>query len=338
MFIRIRDKESDLKCLIQYKNNNISITEAASQMGCSVSYLYKLRERSIQNGTWPFKEDSKEANRSKLMRTRKKEEERINQEIAKLRYYFGECGYTLEEIGNITPYSIRYLKSLRQIAIKNGMWYPEETEKEIIEKAARRKEREEQEKAKKYEEFVQEVANEKKKISQRNDRIAKEYKKYKKSAQSEDELEMKGSENIPTEAREKFIELMTELQSLGIPIPSEDINIVLNGYDLHPNIASIDGIRVLIKDANIKYGIEGTEQRITELMDALKKTKFYSPLIKYKNHLRRLRLLPAINNMQQQGLEVLAIANKLGLSIAEVNEILNGDVNIDFSDPDDMDM
>lgn len=385
---RKRNHEQDLCKLKQHIANKKSWEETARVMQCSTAYLRTLKEESIQNGTW-FTDEELQSFRIKKEGKRKKERRdksnsNIEQEINQLRDYFFLYGNNLEEIANLTPYTVRYLKKLIKVAINRGMWFSEEEEKDILERTKRETETKAKAKAeaekKRKEELEQTLVEERirKKEEQarviekylrtredlgetktqmqeepkqgpkgtrkptdpkiQRDPLFEEYEQRRKVAKREDKLEMNGRENVSTEGRIRFVDILAKLQSLDMQISNDDIEIILNGYDMHPEIANTKGIRVLINDANQKDGIYGTEKRVNELIGALKRTRFHQPLLKYRSYLRKLSLLPKINEMRQEGLEISTIAKGLGLSLKEINDILNSDEKKEFSAPDDMDM
>lgn len=419
MYNKRRNHEQDLQELKERFANRESSIKIAKALRCSTAYIQILKEKSIENGTWFTDEELQKLGR-KTEGKRKKKRDRhnsiIEQEICELKHYFGIYGNNLEEIANVTPYTVRYLKELMKIARNRGLWFSEDEEKDILERteierqyrAEAEKHRQEkleqildeerirrkEERARVIEKYLRttdtleerkaeeakenkqvqkseennaieqenneteqekETINQSKKTNQSGKKVQKgtrkptgpkiqrdplfeEYEKRRKAAKREDKLEMNGRENVSTEGRIRFVDILAKLQGLDMQISNDDIEIILNGYDMHPEIANTKGIRVLINDANQKGGIYGAEKRVNELIGALKRTRFHPSLLKYRSYLRKLNLLPKINEMKKEGLGISTIATRLGLSLMEIKDILNSDEKKEFSDSDDMDM
>ena len=157
------------------------------------------------------------------------------------------------------------------------------------------------------------------------------YKTYKKIAQKEDRLELDGVDNVTTEGRRKFIEILIDLHNLEADISDKDIELVMNTFDMYPEIANEDNIKFLILEANKKGGLKSATIMIDELSNTLRYTKFYKPLIEYKGWVKKVALLPKIQEMKKQGINNTQIGERLGISSAEVSIILNNDKKPDFS-------
>ena len=66
---------------------------------------------------------------------------------------------------------------------------------------------------------------------------------------------------------------------------------------------------------------------ITELVSTLRDTKFYKPLVEYKRWIKKFNLLPQIQSMKDEGMNNSQIAERIGMSSAEVSILLNSDKN-----------
>ena len=160
------------------------------------------------------------------------------------------------------------------------------------------------------------------------------YKRYKKVAKAEDNLELDGEENVSTEGREKFIETLTALHSLEADISDKDIELVINAFDMHPEIADKASIKFLISDANKKGGLKSVGRIVNELSSTLRDTKFHKPLIEYGRWIKKIVLRPKIQEMKVQGMNNTQIGESLGISSAEVSIIFYNDKEPDFFDFD----
>ena len=284
----------------------------------------------------------RKAKQKKEEQNRKEEEnqQRIRNEMLTFREYI-EKGYTYNEIVPKMGYSLSYLQFLRKIAIDNNMWFTNKEikefrrsreKKELFEKQEAQK-KEEQRKAREQREkerLDREEEKQRKALNKERKRIIKHYETYRRLAKKEDRLELDGEENVSTEGRRKFMEILNKLHNLEVDIPDKDVEIVLNTLYLYPQFASKDTLKFLISDANKKMGIKFAERRIVELTNILKNTKFYEPLIEYRRWIRKQALLPEIKAMKEQGLSNTDIGEKLDITSAEVSAIFYGDRRHDF--------
>ena len=354
----IRHQEIAQK-LKEYIKSGKSYKQAAEAMGLSVSYISKIKKESIQNNTWLTEDELKAIEKRKKQRQKRKmqrkakqkkeeqnrkEEEnqqRIRDEMLTFREYI-EKGYTYNEIVPKMGYSLSYLQFLRKIAIDNNMWFTNEEIKEFRRSREKKKLFEKQEAQKKEEQRKAREQREKERLDRKEEEQRKalnkerkrrrkyyeeNYKTYRKLAKKEDRLELNGEENVPTEGRRKFIEILNKLHNLEVDIPDKDVEIVLY---LYPQFASKDTLKFLISDANKKRGIKFAERRIVELTNTLKDTKFYEPLIEYRRWIRKQALLPEIKAMKEKGLSNTDIGEKLDITSAEVSAIFYGDRRQDF--------
>lgn len=164
----------------------------------------------------------------------------------------------------------------------------------------------------------------------------KSYKTYRKAAKKEDKLELDGEENVSTEGRQNFAKVLADLHSLDADIPDKDIQIILNGFEMHPEIADKSSIKFLISNANKKGGIKAAQKMVVELSGTLRDTKFHKPLIEYGRWMKKEALLPQIQDMKEQGMSNTAIGEKLGISSAEVSIIFHNDSKSIFPDFDEI--
>lgn len=419
MFGEKRNHEEDIKKLKEHIINNGRLVTASKYIGCSDQYVYELIRECIEKGVWFTEEEQRELGLIGENKSKRSKVQPIGvptDEIEKLKYYFYIYGNDWKAIERESPYPMRHLKKLKEIAIKNGLWFSEEEEKEVLDKVReqeiakqvaeqtrqdnvqamldeqRKQRKEDSEKAieaynrmleveRSAQEAEKGISQEQtdvavnEKVVQKQDDIAvdeevkqeqtentkqkknnvkqrcslprqrkarsylyEEYKRCKKSAKSEDRQEINGKERVSTEGRKALVKIMQRLQALEILIPDDDIEIIINGYDMHTEIVNKDGIQVLIYDASQKGGIPGTKKRVNELLSSLRKTKYYQPLLQYKKWLNLFEMRTTIKEMQNDGLSIADIATHLRLSLAEINQILNLNEMPKFSGPDDMDM
>lgn len=350
--------QEDINILKSYIKSGMTMKKAAELMNCSIAYACKIKSKGIQNGTWLTHEESeelekkrkKEQEKAKRKRERQKQKEqerkreeeqlRVKKEAWRLLKYREE-GYTYKEIAKKMNYSSSYLTILKrkadEIFADRGVLYEFTQLIELMEAKAQReeqerldRERKEAEKAIREQEELSKAFNKERKRKIKG--YADTYKKYKKVSEKEDEFELDGKENVPTEGRRKFIETLVTLHNLDTDISDEDIEFVINVFDTHPEIADKDSIKFLISDANKKGGLQSVISVMNKLTNALQDTKFYEPLVEYKRWLKKIAIRPKIQEMKKQGMNNNQIGEKLGISSAEVNIIFYNDIKPDFSD------
>lgn len=357
-----RKRQEDAEKLKEHLKNGETIEEAAKLIKCSTAYAYKIKRESVQNNTWLTDEELKAINKKKkqkLARARKKREQqkikeqnrkkeendlRIKAEVWKLREYIGQ-GYTYKEISTKMNYSTSYLQKLTRIALNDNIWFTKEDIKEfkrlrekreaLEREKTRKKEQKRQERERREaEKAIKEEENARKALDKERRRKIRSYnenyKRYRKLAKREDKLELDGEENVTTEGRRKFIGILINLQALEANISDKDVKIVLNAFDVHPEIADKKSIRFLLLDANRKGGIKGAERMIIELSNTLRYTKFYNPLLQYGRWLKKQALRPTIQDMKKRGMNNTDIGEKLGISSLEVSIIFHNDEELDF--------
>lgn len=281
-----------------------------------------------------------EANNAMQKRQASELEKKHNKVIQKVKEYT-ELGYTLLEIsGFITEYNYNYIVIIKNEYAKENGWYTKEELKNFAVLREIREEEEEQARLTRERKEAEKAIREQKEIAkalnkERKQKIkgyAETYKRYKKIAKKEDDLELDGEEKVPTEGRRKFIETLIALHNLDADLPDEDIEVVINAFDMHPEFVNKDSIKFVISDANKKGGLRSVEKRINELSDILRYTKFYKPLVEYGRWLRKIAMRPKIKEMKKQGMNNTQIGEKLGITSAEVSVIFNNNKELDFSD------
>lgn len=350
--------QEDINILKGHIKNRKTMKKAADLMSCSIEYIYRLKRESIQEGTWLTEEEmntikkqrekEQEKVRRKRERERKKEQERRREEnqfrIKKdvfqvLMYRKEEIPY--KEIAKKMNYSISHLVMLKRLADK--IFPDEEALKEFASLLKLKEEKERQEEQKIQKRELRQVKREireqeavsgalKKERKRKIKGYANVYKRYKKAAKAEDKLELDGEENVSTEGREKFIETLTALHSLEASLPDRDIEFVMNTFEMHPEIAEKDSIKFLISNANKRGGLKSVMKMVTELSRTLSDTKFHKSLAEYGSWLKKIALRPKIQEMKKQKMSNSEIAEKLGISSAEVSIIFHNDKKPDFSD------
>lgn len=365
--------EADAEKLKSHIKDEKTIAEAARLSNLDYQYALKIIKEGIQNGTWLTEEEQKEIERKKQekilarqkaaeeakkkkqeeekkAREKRKEEEqlRVKKEIWKMREYVEQGYTTVEEIAKKMNYSTSYTRNLIKKAIEDNIWFSDKAIQEFKRVRQIREERE----AKKAQEAEQRILENERREAQKAIKEAEKTqkalerdrgrkirgyiavgKKYRKEAKREDGLELDGEENVSTKGRRKFIEILEELHNLDADISNRDIEIVLNAFDMHPEIADVKSIKFLIADASKKGGIKATERMTITLADSLRNTKFYTPLIEYRRWMKKYALRPKILELKEQGMDNTAIGQKLGISSAEVSIIFRNDKKPDFSDP-----
>lgn len=348
--------QEDAKQVKEYLKSGKTMEKAAELLGVSVAYVYKIRRESIQNNTWltgeelasiqEQKEKEKAKAKRKVERERRKEQKRkVEEEQFRIKkgawtlLKYREEGYTYKEISEKMNYSISYLIALKRKA--NELFADEESLKEFTqlmkireEKAKQEeqirldKERREADKAVKEVEAIHKAFQKERRRKIKG--YAESYKKYKKEAKKEDNLELDGEQNVPTEGRKRFIEVLIELHRLEANISDNDIEITLNSFYMHPEIADKKSIKFLILDAYKKGGIQSAKRMNIELINALRETKFYTLLIEYNKWIKEKVLFLQIQNLKAKGMSNSDISEKLGISSAEVNVIFYNSRKMEF--------
>ena len=365
-------KENHLKDLERLKEQlknprNETMKTAINALGFSVQYAYKIRNIGIQNGIWLTEEELRQIEKNKKQRQkrnqnkRKKQQElerarvkKENEDAKKAELYtfrtYVEQGYNFQEITKLMNYSIAYIYQLRRRAVENNMWFSKEAIDEfrqIRQKREERKKRAEQKKEetrqkreiavakkemKKAEEIAKAMENERKRKIRG---YAEDYKKYRKMAKKEDKMEFYGEEDVSTEGRKNFIPILVKLHKLDADIPDNDIQIVLNAFEIYPEMADAASIKFLISDANKRGGIKAAEKMAIYLGNTLKNTQFHKPLIEYRRWIAKRALLPKIKEFKEQGMSNTDIGEKLGITSLDVFNILENTVKIKFpGEPD----
>ena len=332
-----KDKEIMLN-VKKYTELGYKINELTEFIEYSCVSIMRKKENYIKENGWYTDEELK--NFQNIKKNKQKEERKafvnltfeekykIRKEIITFKEYM-KSGYKYEEISESMECDISYLLYLRNIAIYQNIWFDKN---EIIEYKKLIKERQSMLKGKnikketlnaKIQEIENNVKDKKKKI-----------KKYevlckicRKSAEIEDKLELNGMKNVFTSGRNNLMDILIILENLEVKISSKDIEIILNSFFIHPELANKKIIKSLISDANRKGKAKSVEMMLNELGNILRDTKFYEPLIEYKRWIKKLKFLPEIKVMKKQGMHNEQIAKKLGMSSAEVSILLNKDEN-----------
>ncbi len=330
-----------------YLRSGKTMEEAAQLMAFSVRYIYNLKKESIQNNTWFTSEELNEIEEIKKQEKERENQIRIKDQVSQYREYIKK-GYNNKEISKEMGYSLSYLNNLRGLAVADNIWFTKkqiarfkrlrearEAKEELARQKIEKKEQEriEKEQKQREKELKKEKEIEEEKEKQRKRKIKgfqQEYKAYRKVAKKEDKLELDGEENISIDGRKKFIDILMKLHELNAEIPENDIQIVLDTIYSYPEIANKDCIKFLISDANKKGGIKSAEKMTIELMDVLRNTNFYKPLVEYNSWIRKVELLPRIQELKNKGMDNTNIGEKLAMSSAEVSIILNRAKKTDF--------
>lgn len=74
-------------------------------------------------------------------------------------------------------------------------------------------------------------------------------------------MELEGEETVNVDGREKFADILIELQKLNANIKEEDIEIVFNTLYMHPNLANTRKIKFLISEAYKSGGAKSLEEQ-----------------------------------------------------------------------------
>lgn len=287
----IEEQESYVLDKVRKGYNSKEITESDTTKTLTKNKVINLKKQLIAIG----KITQKEADEAIQKRQKEILNKKHNKVINKIKKYT-ELGYNLKEMSKfITEYSYSHLGKIRNNYITQNGWY---TQKQL----------------ERY-------------VSLRNAGGEKYYKKmyklFKQEAKKEDELELEGEIDIPTQGREMLIEVLINLDNLKIDISNEDIQIVLNTFYMYPKLANKDSIRLIISNTIKNEGIQSIEMKAIELRDILRDTKFYKPLEEYSRWARKLKLLPKMQDMKKNGMNNSKISEKLGISSSEVSIILN---------------
>ena len=356
--------QDDLIILKEHLKSGKTMKQIAEAMGVSISYLYKLREEGINSKNWLTEEElngiseikkaetdeeKKKREKQKIKEKNKKYKEeklRVKKEVEKLKEYI-KSGYTYQEISEIMCYSVSNLQNLKRLAIKDNIWFTKEEIKEFKRLRKARETLETEEAQKKDQEMIERENREEKNLIRKEEKnrenlekerirkiegYSKEYKVYKKAAKKEDKMEQNGGENVPTDGRIKLIEILTKLNNLDTLISEQDIEIVLNTLYLYPKLANKNNINLLISQANKKGGIKAALLMTNELIDTLRYTRFYKPLVEYGSWIRKKALFPRIQDMKNKGMSYEYIGEKLGISSTEVRIIFHKNEIPSFED------
>lgn len=341
----------------------ITVEEVAKKMNCSVPYIYELRSEALANGIWLTEKELAELKKKKLAKTEanrakrkaekvKAQEERIEEDrkrkIEQVWEFrsFVEKGLTDQEIAEAMHYSLSTISVIKRRAIQMELWFSQESlesfkkEREIREaKEAKAREEAEQkriaEERKKLEKLVKEEEERKKAFeSERRRKIrsfASPYKTLRKTAKAEDKDELDGKENVSTEGRQKFAEVLEQLENLQADISQKDIEIITNALDMHPEIATKSMIKFLISNAGRRDGFKGAELMAKSLAITLEETKFKEPLVEYSKWIKRQSYIPKMQEMLKSGYSMDFVADRFRLSTAEVKILLSPNKNtVDF--------
>lgn len=144
------------------------------------------------------------------------------------------------------------------------------------------------------------------------------YKSLRKAAKSEDALEYKEDEDIPTKARKKLIDYLSSLSGIHLKINEKDTELILNTLHLYPNMANKGIIKFLILNASKDGGYESAIEMADELLSALNKTKYKDKLDFYKKWAQKQIYIDKIRKMKEHGLNNSQIGEKLRMSSAEI--------------------
>lgn len=271
------------------------------------------RSRERQRQFLPIiREKNKKLQEADIARETEKRDKR-RQQIEALKGYLKE-GKTWRECAKLMGCSTGFINTLRKEALASKVWLTQKELEKITElRNSRKKGNPRQEKDKKSKELIKQQ----KAIIATMDN----YRKYKKFAKREDELELNGNENITTGGRKKFIEALIEMQRADIDIPNEDINIILNAYSIHPDIADVEGIKFLIIDAKTRGGIELVKMRISDLLDSLEDTEFYTPLSEYQQWIRIKMSYPSVLVSKEDSMNDSEVRKKLENCLGKANSV-----------------
>ncbi len=191
----LRKRLEDANILKEHLKNGNTMKQAMALMGCKIAYLYTIKKKSIENGTWFTEEELKEIEERKGQgRNRKKgkqeEEKRKRQEeiLAKrerrkeetLRRHLEDAnilkehlknGNTIKQAATLMNSSTEYLHKIKKESIENGTWFTEEELKEIEkrklqEKNRKKKKQERNKKRKKAEERKKRTLKEQQRVQQ----------------------------------------------------------------------------------------------------------------------------------------------------------------------------
>ncbi len=318
---RNKKQQKRIEELKEHLKNDRSMEEAAKSMGVSISYAYAIRRESVKNNTWLTEEEMKEIQKRKEEKKRQRKIEREKERNKKQQKIVEELrGHlkndrSMKEAAESMEISISSAYRIRKERIQNNTWITQEE----IEETQKREEKEKEK-----------VDNREKKRKMKEYKGI--YKKYKKLAKKEQDLELDGEQNVKTEGRKKFIEIINQLHKLEGDITNEDLEIVLNIFHIHPELAEKESIKVLIAESNQKGGLLSVQKMIREMMDGLRHTKFYKPLVEYEKWTKRKMLYNKIKIMKKQGMDHTTIGRKLGITSAEVSVIFHSTTPPDFFD------
>ena len=350
----------ELKAMIRYTMQGYTIEEIAKLMGCSKAHIDDLRHEYKSKRYWFSPESLREFKNKRKIREAKerkiaeekalaeKEKREAEERYAAQRLKIEiktmvNCvmqGYNISEIATLMSCNIAHVRELIEEYKKEKPWFSQKSLRAFREQRVMResgkdgtlvstssrddtgkpeeqKSRTDVKKIKKHETL--------KKFSKLNAKI----REMRKLAKREDKQEYNGEENVPTTAREQFMQLLVEMSQTGITFPESDMNLVMDTLYMYPKLANAGNIKFLITNASKLGGAEAAHKMIIELMRSLKDTRFHEPLVNYRVWMKKKILLPRMQEMKSQGMDSTAIGEKLGISSTEVLMLLDGD-EVDF--------
>lgn len=142
----------------------------------------------------------------------------------------------------------------------------------------------------------------------------------------EDRLEYIGEEDISTKYRKKYIEFLDKHKELDDSVSIRDIELILNTFYLYPEMAKSSLIKLIVLNSLKKGGYSFAEEKVKDLAKIFEQTKYEKPLLEYKKWIRYKSYVPQIRRMKKQNISNSEIAEKFGISTAEVALLLDDNI------------
>ena len=266
-----------------------SIEEIVEMGKYKRGYIYEIRKRMIEEGTWPTKTEIKEYKRQRKQRELRFTEPRLQKR---------EADAMLQQWRRQNDSNNNYGQTPQQRQIIN-QWIQEVVNPSLQNNSTVIKQNSsmsEQKNNESFEQWVRDVVNPtveayeraEERLKENNNNNNKELKMAKREAKEEDGLEAEGEENVPTDGRKRFIDLLVEEYKSGGEIDEESIELAKNSLYMHPELTNKGILKTIIFNAQKKYGPDEAKKTVDELLSYLEYTEYYDYLMAYGPLIKRI--------------------------------------------------
>ena len=267
-----------------------------------------------------------EANRYVLERKeRKQSQARYETFIEKKKYT--EKGYSLKEISIYTTHSLDYIKKIiAEFSEKDG-WYSQEQLEQFEKARVLRTDEPEKniscKEEKPKEKLQARVERVKPEDIESINELRNEYKIAKEYAQKEQGAR-KRQKAAPTEDRKRFLELAIRMLKAEQIVNSRDYDFIIEILTCNTELASSELIEAFIKKALKRNSFDDLVEITADFRAALEYTKYEKPLGEYMSWVRKMKSIPQIKKMMNDGVDKATIQDKLRISGSEIDILLSG--------------